>query len=82
MLREAFVQPGIDSVVSDQLVVCAAFDDSAVVEHDDLIGVADIARADTPAVATNELPALTMAPDFATLTFATAFRMSRPFSVC
>ena len=41
MLREAFVQPGVDSVVRDQFVVSSVFDDSPMVEHDDLIGVAN-----------------------------------------
>lgn len=45
MLREAFVQSCVETVVGDQFVMCSAFNDSAVIEHDDLIGIADGAEA-------------------------------------
>ena len=45
MLRESFVQAGIDAVVGDQFVMGSTFDDFPVIEYDDQISVADGAEA-------------------------------------
>ena len=45
MLREALVQPGVDTIVRHQFVVCSAFYYFAVVEDEDLFGVTDGTQA-------------------------------------
>ena len=45
LLTEAFVETCVDASVSQQLRVCAAFDDAAVVEHQDLIGASNGAES-------------------------------------
>ena len=45
MLRESFVQSGINAVVGYQFVVRSVFDDSSMIENEDLICVADGAQS-------------------------------------
>ena len=45
MLHLQLIQPGVDAVPCDQLIVSAALDDFSVLQHDNAVGVADGGQA-------------------------------------